>query len=195
MYKNIKLNSTSEWLLDNKQHQQQFFTNMKDWLLFLLKLYISFDVIEAIFKTNFNKLSVLIQLNYSYDILTTKMSQIFIVTRKLIGFKHLRLNCSHISQVIQKCEISSTESKVSKMLKYFLIQSYLLHLHQLFSWVIYEYFRSSHRRCFMKKAVLKNFAMLTVHFRPATLSKKDYHWHFPLNIVKFLRTPILKNIC
>ena len=35
----------------------------------------------------------------------------------------------------------------------------------------------------MKKAVLKNFAMLTVHFRPATLSKKDYHWHFPLNIV------------
>ena len=31
----------------------------------------------------------------------------------------------------------------------------------MFSWEIYEYFRSSHRRFFMEKAVLKNFAIFT----------------------------------
>ena len=68
-------------------------------------------------------------------------------------------------------------------------------------------FRSSHRRCSVKKGVLKNFANFTGKhlcwspfwillqvFRPATLLKKKIlqHWCFP---VKFLRTPILKNIC
>ena len=30
-----------------------------------------------------------------------------------------------------------------------------------FSWEIYEFFRSSHRRRFMEKAALKNFAIVT----------------------------------
>ena len=68
-------------------------------------------------------------------------------------------------------------------------------------------FRNSHRRCSVKKGVLKNFANFTGKhlcwspflillqvFRPATLLKRKIlqHWCFP---VKFLRTPILKNIC
>ena len=69
--------------------------------------------------------------------------------------------------------------------------------------------RSSPRRCSMKKAVLKNFATLTENYlcrslffnkvealRPITLLKKRlHHRYFPVNITKFLRTPILKNIC
>ena len=52
--------------------------------------------------------------------------------------------------------------------------------------------RSSHRRCFIKKAVLKNFAIFTGKL---LFKKRLEHWCFPLNIAKFLRTPILKNIC
>ena len=49
----------------------------------------------------------------------------------------------------------------SKILTYYLIQSYLLKEKSItppvlmFSREIYEFFRSSHRTCFMKKAVLK----------------------------------------
>ena len=67
--------------------------------------------------------------------------------------------------------------------------------------------RSSHRRCFVKKDVLRNFAKFTgkqpcqsLYFnkvaglRPATLLKKRL-WHscFPVNFAKFLRTPFLQN--
>ena len=65
--------------------------------------------------------------------------------------------------------------------------------------------RSSHRRCSMKKGVLRKFAKFTekhlrqsVFFaglRPATLLKKRL-WHrcFPVNFAKFLRTPFSRNI-
>ena len=62
-------------------------------------------------------------------------------------------------------------------------------------------FRSSHRRCSIKNAVLKNFAIFTRKhlrwsLRPVTLLKNGLqHRCFPVNIVKILRTPILKNIC
>ena len=69
-------------------------------------------------------------------------------------------------------------------------------------------YKSSHRRCslrkgvlrnfkkqspggFCKKGVLRHFAKLTgKQFRPATLLKKS-PWHscFPVNLAKFLRTP------
>ena len=63
--------------------------------------------------------------------------------------------------------------------------------------------RSSHQRCSLKKGVLRNFAKLTGKFlcqslffnkvaglRPATLLKKRLrHKCFPVNFVKFLRTP------
>ena len=66
--------------------------------------------------------------------------------------------------------------------------------------------RNSHRRCFIKKGVLKNFAKFTRKFLCpslfynkiaglATLLKKRL-WHsFPVNFAKFLRIPILENIC
>ena len=70
------------------------------------------------------------------------------------------------------------------------------------------YSRSSHWRCFMKKAVLKHFTIYTgrhLHwslfliklqgFSPATLLKRDSNCScFPVNIVKFWRTLVLKNI-
>ena len=67
--------------------------------------------------------------------------------------------------------------------------------------------RSSHRRCSVRKGILKNFAKFTgkhlcqslffnkvTGLRPATLLKKRL-WHrcFPVNFAKFLRTPFLQN--
>ena len=70
------------------------------------------------------------------------------------------------------------------------------------------YFRSSHLRCSLKKDVLRNFAKFSgkcLYQRlllnkvaglayPATLFKKNL-WHscFPVNFVKFLRTPFSQN--
>ena len=67
-------------------------------------------------------------------------------------------------------------------------------------------YKSSHRRCSVRKGVLRNFAKLTgkhvcqslffSSFRPEACSfiKKGL-WHrcFPVNFVKFLRTPFLQN--
>ena len=64
--------------------------------------------------------------------------------------------------------------------------------------------KSSHRRCSIKKPVLKNFAILYLEFlfnKFLGLEVCDFIKRrlqlscFPLNIAKFLRTPILKNIC
>ena len=67
--------------------------------------------------------------------------------------------------------------------------------------------RSSHRRCSLRKGVLRNFVKFTgkhlcqsllfnkvAGLRPATLLKKKL-WHrcFPINFVKFLRTAFLRN--
>ena len=68
-------------------------------------------------------------------------------------------------------------------------------------------YRSSHQRCSIKKSVLKNFTKVigkhlcqslffnkVAVLRPATLFKKRL-WHkcFPVNFVKFLRTPFLQD--
>ena len=48
----------------------------------------------------------------------------------------------------------------------------------------------------MKKAVLKNFAILTGMLQACNFIKNGLQRRcFPLNIAKFLRTPISKNIC
>ena len=70
-------------------------------------------------------------------------------------------------------------------------------------------FRSSHRRCSVKKAVLKNFAKLTgKHLCQSLFFNKvagvaynfveketvaQVHRCFPVNFAKFLRTPFLQN--
>ena len=43
----------------------------------------------------------------------------------------------------------------------------------MFFWEVYEFFRSSHRTCFMKKAVLNNFEILQEICRPTTYFKRD----------------------
>ena len=68
-------------------------------------------------------------------------------------------------------------------------------------------YRSIHKRCFIKKGVLKNFAKFTgkhlcqslffnkvAGLKPATLLKKRL-WHrcFPVNSAKFLRASFLQN--
>ena len=64
------------------------------------------------------------------------------------------------------------------------------------SWEIYEFFRSSHRSCIMKKAVLKNFVIFTGKLQARNFIKNRLqHQWFPLSIAKFLKTAISKNIC
>ena len=67
--------------------------------------------------------------------------------------------------------------------------------------------RSSHRRCSVKKGILRNFAKFTgkhmcqslffnkvAGLSTATLLKKRlWHWCFPVNFAKFLRTPFPQN--
>ena len=66
-------------------------------------------------------------------------------------------------------------------------------------------YRSSHRRCSVKKGVLRNFSKClrlrpatllnkSLWLRPATLLKRSL-WHrcFPVNFAKLLRTPFLQN--
>ena len=61
--------------------------------------------------------------------------------------------------------------------------------------------RSSHQRCSIKKAVLKTFAIFTGKYLCWSLilinfTKKGLqHRCFPVNITKFLSTPILKKLC
>ena len=72
---------------------------------------------------------------------------------------------------------------------------------------VFLYFRISHQRCSIEKDVRRNFTKFTgkhlcqslffnkvADLRPATLLKKRL-WHrcFPVNFVKFLRTPFLQN--
>ena len=47
---------------------------------------------------------------------------------------------------------------------------------------------------FYKKAVLKNFSIFSLQFCNF-IKKRLQHGCFPMNIAKFLRTPVLKNIC
>ena len=57
--------------------------------------------------------------------------------------------------------------------------------------------RSSHWRCTIKKAALNNFAIFTgKHLKACNVIKKRLGVKcFPVNIAKFLRVPILINIC
>ena len=73
----------------------------------------------------------------------------------------------------------------------------------------YFIFRRSHRRCSVRKGVLKKFAKFIgkhlcqslffnniAGLRPATLLKKRFsHRRFPVNFEKFLRTSFLQNTC
>ena len=84
----------------------------------------------------------------------------------LTSFKSLQLNCSDNTQVIQKCEMWTT---VSKALTYHLIQSYLLKDKSITPPPL----MFSYWRCFMKKAVLKNFTIFTGKLQTPNFTKRD----------------------
>ena len=62
-------------------------------------------------------------------------------------------------------------------------------------------FRSSQRRCSLRKGVLRNFIKFIgkqlcqslLFNEVAGLRPQVWHWCFPVNFVKFLRTPFLQN--
>ena len=59
----------------------------------------------------------------------------------------------------------------------------------MFSWEIYEFFRSSHRRCFMRQAVHKKISQ---YLKKNKIHKKRLqHRCFPLNIGKFIKEHLL----
>ena len=81
-------------------------------------------------------------------------------------------------------------------------------LFELFSYAVFWEKQKQLPDVFYKKSVLKKFPIFTGNYlcsslfliklqtlRPATLLKRLQHKCFPVNIAKFLRTPILKNIC
>ena len=56
-------------------------------------------------------------------------------------------------------------------------------------------YRSSHQRSSVKKSCCQKFRK--IHMKtpmPESLKKRDWHGCFPVNFVKFLRTPFLQNI-
>ena len=59
-----------------------------------------------------------------------------------------------------------------------------------------SFLKSIHQRCSIKKAVLNNFAIFTGEYLSlqACNENRIQHRCFPVNIAKFLRTPIVKNI-
>ena len=79
-------------------------------------------------------------------------------------------------------------------------------LRELFQDYTHTNFRSSHRSCSVEKSVLKKLLrakrlcwslFCSSRFKPETynfIKKKPYHWCFPTNIAKFLRTHTLTNI-
>ena len=79
---------------------------------------------------------------------------------------------------------------VSKTLTYYLIQSYLLKDKSITPpplmsfWEIYEFFRSSHRRCLWKKLFLENFAIFIGKLQACNFIKKRLQHRFdPLGTV------------
>ena len=81
--------------------------------------------------------------------------------------------------------------------KYFFLKASSLHHWEIFLKLSSEIGRSSRPEVFCEKGVLRDFAKFTGkhlwRLRPATLSKKRFwqRW-FPMNFVKFLRTPFLQ---
>ena len=66
---------------------------------------------------------------------------------------------------------------------------------------MFSFRSSSHRRCSVKKGVLKNFVLESLFNQVADLQSSNFvkkrlqHRCFPVKYAKFLRTSILKNIC
>ena len=63
----------------------------------------------------------------------------------------------------------------------------------MFPWEVHKFFRSNHRSCFMKNAVLKNFAVSTGKLQTCNFIKKRLqHRCFPLNICEIFKNTYFK---
>ena len=80
-------------------------------------------------------------------------------------------------------------SKIDRIVKYREVIFRIIYITK------YADFRSRHRRCSIRKGVLRNFAKFTGKHLCQSLLLKKRLWHmcFPENFVKFLRTSFLQN--
>ena len=138
------------------------------------------------------------------------------IIRKASSFTFLRLNCWNITQVMQKCKILSNFSRILTCYLTQFIKK--INLSCLRHWCFSRKFRNfsleqkQPPEVFCKNDVLKNFTIFTEkrlclsHFlnKVAEISslqhwrfikKRFQHRCFPVNIAKFLKTRIMKNIC
>ena len=145
---------------------------------------------------------ILMELNYIFaTFLSFSFPYIFLVIEIFVGLNPLYLHKKHrrwtnsfwIKHFEMFPDIFSQILLIIWQKKIFTLSSFLA-------------MKLSHRRCSVKKGVLKNFAKLTgkhlsrVSFlikllgAPAILLKKRL-WHrcFPVNFANFLRTPFLQN--
>ena len=91
-----------------------------------------------------------------------------------------------------------TSNTSSKVFRVFIVRIKFLSMNYLSSPETLK-FQKQPPNLFYKKGILKNFAKLTGKhlYQSLQLKLKKGLWHrcFPVNFAKFLRTPILKNIC
>ena len=140
-------------------------------------------------------------------------SLLFNVVSKLADIIQMFMQCFYFSLILNRFFKTRICLQVLKYVKVHLLK-YLPSWHVTTSWftfICFNFFlkfRSSHRRCSVKEAVLKNFPTFTRKhlcrdlfliklqaWRHVTLLKKGLqHRRFPVNIVIFLKAPILKNI-
>ena len=93
--------------------------------------------------------------------------------------------------LLHKCRVSSKVQLIS----YVRVGFYLKHGTNLILTLFENYTisRISHRGCSAKNGVLRNFAKFTGKHQ-CQLKKRPWHWCFPVNSAKFLRTSFLQNI-
>ena len=90
----------------------------------------------------------------------------------------------------RKCLV---ESCTLKSLKSFLFYNKYFYLNILRNWT--TVCRSSHQGCSVKKGVPRNFTKFAgKHLCQSLYFNKVFLWCFPVNFVKFLRTPFLQNM-
>ena len=90
--------------------------------------------------------------------------------------KLIRLNC-YLNEVERGCFFYLIKASYGNINHFHILQT-----------------KSSHRRCSVKKGVLRNFTGNVAGLRPGTLFKKRV-WRrcFPMNFAKFLRKSFLQN--
>ena len=127
-------------------------------------------------------------------------------TRKATGFKSLLLNCWNIAQIISISKMSTSFSRLTPYSVRFVKKINVLGLRNWFFTGKFTNFLQKQKQpveVFCKKGVLKYFAIFTwkhlcwslfAGLQACNFIKRLRHRCFPVNIAKFLRISISKNI-